>query len=57
MAMTDEEAFDLNKLKKEKQFAHIKELKVTFDYDGKIVPIKEPNLNFFKVIEPEIYID
>jgi len=45
----DEEMFDLNKLKNDKAFAGLKEIKVTFDYNGKLIPVKEPNLTNLKV--------
>lgn len=52
----DEDTFDLKRLQKEKQFAHLKELKVTFDYNGKIVPVKDPALNQ-KIVNPEVSIE
>ena len=52
----DEDTFSLARLKKEKQFANLKELKVTFDYDGKVVPVKEANASM-QMVSPNINID
>ena len=54
----DDEVFDLNKLKKNnKEFANQKELKITFDHNGKPMAVKEPNFNNIKIISPEINLE
>ena len=53
---TASESDDEDGSKRKKRITVLEKQKMTYDFNGKLMPVKEPNLKVFKVINPEIYI-